>query len=144
MSRIQRVLKMQTLDDLDDDERVIEGELVEDEGGLDGWLDDLWSAGSKVARDTVKKNSGAASEQLEKALRSSEFGKVLDAVEDKAREGVQKEVAANLPTLVVFTLAGGVIGGTIAEVGGTVGKAAVIGLAVWMGYNLLNKPQAKK
>jgi len=137
MSRVQRVLKMQTLDDLDVDSRVIEGELVEDEGGLDGILDDLWNTGRRVVQDTAK---SGASEQLEKALRSSEFGKVLDAVEVKAREGVQKEVSANLPALAVFTLAGGVIGGTIAQASGTVGKVAVVGLAIWMGLKLANKP----
>lgn len=137
MARVQRALKMQTIDDYDDVDTIIEGEIVDE--GVSGLWDDLWSAGQKVAKDTIRAGSGTASDQLERALRSSEFGKVLDAVEGKAREGVKKEVAANLPALAVFTLAGGVIGGTLAQVGGTAGKAVVIGLAIWMGYGLVTR-----
>lgn len=142
MSRNQRSYKMQTIDDIDDADTIIEGELVDD--GMGSIWDNLWSAGQKVVSDTAKVAQGSASEQLDKALRSSQFSAVLDAVEVKAREGVQKEVKAALPTLVVWTVAGGIVGGMVADKGGKIGSTAVIALAMWMGYQLVTKPPEKK
>lgn len=133
-TRSYRAYKMQTIDDVDD---VIEGEIVDD--GVSGVWEDLWATGKKVVESGVNAGSGAAGDSIEKALRSSEFNKVLVAVEDKAREGVKKEVAANLPALAVFTLAGGAVGGLIAQVGGKMGTAAVVGLALYVGYGLRAK-----
>lgn len=141
-TRSFRSYKMQTIDDVDD---VIDGEVVSEswasreEDGVSGWVEDLFSAGQKVVSGGAKAGSGAASDAVEKALRSSEFNKLLVAVEDKAREGVKKEVASNLPTLAMFTLAGGALGGVIAQVGGKAGTAVVVGLALYLGFNLVNK-----
>ena len=57
--------------------------------------------------------SQAGGSFVESGLRSTEFGKVLDAVEEKATEAVVKETKKNAVLLITLALAGGAVGGSI-------------------------------
>lgn len=69
--------------------------------------------------------------------------KLLDSVQDSARQGVVKEVKKNAPNLMLLAVAGGAIGGVLSNKLGKTGTAIAVGLAVWSGWQLMN-PDEKK
>lgn len=88
--------------------------------------------------------SGAVSSQssvmVDQLVRSSEFGRVLQAVEDRARHAVVDETKKNAMTLMTFAVAGGAIGGMVFK--GFFGTVAAAGLAAWAGMQLMGGSEA--
>lgn len=68
---------------------------------LGGW-EEIWQGISK-----------AGGSLAESAIRTSEFGTVLDAVEETATKAVVKETKKNAVLLITLALAGGAVGGSI-------------------------------
>jgi len=71
-------------------------------------------------------------------VRSSEFGKVLQSVEDRARFAVIDETKKNALTLMTFAVAGGAIGGMVFK--GYYGTVIAAGLAAWAAWRLVGQP----
>jgi hypothetical protein len=80
-------------------------------GGVGAIQDDLL----KFGQDILEAGAGAAKDRAEEGIlnfiNSTPGKKLLDAVENKARDGVVKEVKKNAPNLMLFAVAGGAIGG---------------------------------
>lgn len=72
-------------------------------------------------------------------IRSSEFNKVLQSVEDRARYAVVDETKKNAVTLMTFAVAGGAIGGMVFK--GYFGTLIATGLAAWAGWRMLAPPE---
>jgi len=96
----------------------------------------------KFGQDVLNAGAGAAKDKAEEGIinfiNSTPGKKLLDAIENKAREGVVKEVKKNAPNLMLFAVAGGAIGGALSAKLGKTGTVLAIGLAVWSGWQLMN------
>lgn len=91
------------------------------------FLDVLFSSEPvQTVRDGVQAQSSSAAQQL---LQSSEFGVVLDKVQERAREAVVVETKKNAVTLLTLAVAGGAVGGALFR--GPLGFVAGCGLAYW-------------
>lgn len=88
-------------------------------GPLDQIFRDVVGAGEKVITDE-------GGDAIEKALRTTQFAQVLDAVEGKAREGVKKEASKNALALFGLAVGAGAVGGAIFT--GKVGTIIATGL----------------
>ena len=112
--------------------------------GLDGIdsmgaiQDDLLKFGQGVIEAGVAAGGQKAKEGVVDFISSTPGKQLLDAVENKAREGVVKEVKKNAPNLMLFAIAGGAIGGALSAKLGKTGTVLAIGLAVWSGMQLMN------
>lgn len=93
---------------------------------MDGLFEDLFGdivkGGQKVVTET-------GSKAIEDLLRSGEFGKVLDKVEEKAREGVKAEAKKNALNLAMLAVATGAIGGAVLR--GKAGMVIAAGITVF-------------
>ncbi len=102
---------------------------------LSGPLDDLWGALKPAAQAVQSVTQAEGSALLDQALRSSEFGKVLDAVEQKAENAVIEQTKKNAVLLIALSVAGGAVGGAIFK--GPVGIIAAGTIAGVAGVTLL-------
>lgn len=123
-------------------------DMVEGDDGdfsVNGPIDDLLKSVVSTGRDAVDAGKGVVADRgsaaVEEMLRSSAFGKVLDAVEAKAQEAVVKEVSKNALALFGLAVAGGAIGGTIFK--GKAGMGIASGITLWSMW-MLTKGAAKK
>ncbi len=88
-------------------------------GPLDQIVKDVIGAGEKTLVDE-------GGDAISKALKTTQFKQVLDAVEGKAREGVKKEASKNALALFALAIGGGAIGGIVFK--GAVGTMIAAGL----------------
>lgn len=102
---------------------------------LSGPLDDLWSALQPAAQAITATTQEQGNELLNQALRSSQFNKVLDAVEQRAEQAVIDQTKKNAALLITLAVAGGAVGGTIFK--GPYGTALAVTLATGAGIMLL-------
>ena len=116
----------------------------DDEGNyqVEGVLDDVVSFVTNTGREVVDTGKDVVADRgagaVEDMLRSSAFGKVLDAVELKAQEAVVKEVSKNALALFALAVSGGAIGGAIFK--GKYGMGAAGGLVIWSMWMLTKAP----
>jgi len=108
---------------------------------VDGVLEDILKAGEKATSALLQQGKAAASGPAAKAaiedfIRSSAFGKILDKVEEKAREGVTAEATKNAFPLVALAVGGGVVGGTLLR--GVPGKIIAGLIMVWAVTKIMN------
>lgn len=113
---------------------------------LGGLWDDVVNALNPVVTDTVDQVTNVGKEQSSKLVQdfinSTEFKVVLQKVRAEAEAGVVDQVKKNAPQLLMFTLAGGAIGGTLFK--GTIGVLLAGGLAAYAGYSLVTAAAAQK
>lgn len=67
---------------------------------------------------------------------------VLYRIEERARAGITQAASNNAVNLMVFALAGGVVGGAIFK--GPLGTLAAGGLALWAGIRILDTIERSK
>jgi hypothetical protein len=115
---------------------------VEHTDGSIGFLDDVTKLIQDVTKGATDEASKAVQDQasaaLEKLLRSSEFGVVLQKVEDSAREAVIEEASKNALNLFILAVSGGAIGGMIFK--GKVGAVAAGLLTVFAASRMVGAP----
>ena len=108
--------------------------------GFDGWADNIIDMivdeGTKTAKGGVKRLTDLAPNAIEDVLRSTQFRKVLEAVETQARQAVVVETQKNALNLMLLAIAGGAVGGYIFR--GTFGALAASAIAVYAGAQLLD------
>lgn len=115
---------------------------VEHTDGSIGFLDDVTKLIQDVTKgatdEATKVVQGKTSEAVESLLRSSEFGVVLQKVEDAAREAVVEEASKNALNLFILAVSGGAIGGMIFK--GKVGAVAAGLLTVFAASRMIGEP----
>lgn len=110
---------------------------------MDGLWEDLLKIGEETATNTVNDTiSSGGSKAVDTILKSSDFKKITDIIEQKARDGVKEEASKNAVKLLAFAVAGGAIGGVIFR--GTIGIVGAGLIAAWAGSSLIAPPPAKK
>lgn len=114
-----------------------------------GFLDDLLREGTKVitdiGKDVTKETQRSVEERSSKAiddaLRSTDFARVLQAVEAAAEAGVTKKVQEHAIDLALIAVAAGGLGGVVMGKMGTMGAVVGIGLGVYGAVRIAGAPR---
>jgi hypothetical protein len=72
-----------------------------------------WQDFLQVVKPYAASAQNVGSGLAEQAIRSSEFGALIDVVEEKARMAVVEETKKNAMLLIALAVAGGAVGGAI-------------------------------
>lgn len=111
-------------------------------------LDPLFSQIGKSTDTIVRTTQGVAQDQgaalVQQMIASTQFQKVLDAVQARAQAAVVEEVKGNAFALMTFAVAGGALGGIALGKRGWQGVAVAAALAVWAGSHILQAQSAPK
>lgn len=102
------------------------------------WLRETVSQGAQQGREFVESRGGTAVQEL---IKTTEFQQILNLVEQKAQEGVKKEVSRNAIQLFALGAAAGALGSVVFK--GTAGLVGAGLLAAWAANSLTSTPKDK-
>ena len=112
--------------------------------GVGNLADDFLRLINPVVDETKKVVADRGANVVEDFIRSTAGGKLLDAVEAKAAEGVTKVVKKQAPNLILLAVAGGAVGGVISNKLGKTGVVIALGAAVYAVSQLLKAAEVEK
>lgn len=109
-----------------------------------GLFDDLLNVGEDAIDSGREEIEGGTAAVVEKLLRSSQFKKVLDAVENKAEKGVKDVIGQNALGIVGLAVSAGTLGGFFGR--GKVGiGVSLFGMGVSLAWLVsVNQPSKTK